>query len=341
MTPIKNPLRLAIVGVNNQGIDHLESIQRCDDVILTALCDQNPEILHETARRFDLQDVHLDTSLEKTCARHDVDALIIALPHHLHPFAVDEAVKAKKHLLKEKPLARTLSEAHQLAQKARQAGLILHTGVQRRHHSTYRFLKERLQDRQIHSASLQMTIAVAPAPSGSHPRTWRDDFQKSGGGALIDLGYHAVDLLHFLLGPMEVLSCVTTKNGLPSPAQTVEDDAKIWALAGPVWAYIHVGRSDQKREKLIIDTDQGRFIADREEVTLIHPQRQKKLLHRAERSWAETMKAQFSTLASAIRTGEQGKNDLHEQIPTMRFIEKCYARRIDQGFFLPDGAEIS
>lgn len=340
MKDFVQPLRLAIVGVNNQGIDHLESIQLCDDVVLTALCDHNQEILLQTAERYGLQQIHLDTSLEQTCAREDVDALIIALPHHLHRFAVQEAVKGKKHLLKEKPLARTLVEAHELSQKARSHGLILHTGVQRRHHSTYRFLHEQLQGRQIYSASLQMTIAVPPATEG-RPLTWRDDFKKSGGGALIDLGYHAVDLLHFLLGPMEMFSCMTTKNGVPCPLNAVEDDAAIWAVAGSAWVYIQVGRSDKKQEELLIDTDQGRYIADREAVFLIGHDGRKTLLHQAERSWAETMKAQFSTLARAVRTRNLTTNDLHEQIPTMRFIEKCYATRIEQGFFAADGRNFS
>lgn len=334
----QKPLRIAIVGVNNQGIDHLEAILSLDGIELVALCDTSPQLLKKTARDYNLGDLHLDTGLETTAQRDDIDALVIALPHHLHPFAVDQAVKGGKHLLKEKPIARNLLEAHQMARQMRQAGLVLHTGVQRRHHATYQFLAAALQEHEVQSASIEITIAVPPRdPEEASPLTWRDDFHLAGGGVLIDLGYHGVDLMHFLLGPLELLSCVTRYKGRPCASEEVDDDARLWAVAGSAWISMHFGRGTQKKESLIIDTDKGRFLADRETVrflprTAADQFGPEEVLHKAERSWEKTLQEQFLTLQRTINSGDLSTNDIYEELPTMRFLEACYRRR-DQGFF--------
>lgn len=338
MTSTSNSIRLAIVGIHNQGIDHLEAIRDTDGIELTALCDTNRQLLEKVASDYSLRDIYLDEDLSHTAERSDVDALVIALPHHLHPMAVDLAVKEGKHLLKEKPLARTLSEAHVLARKVREAGLVMHTGVQRRHHSTYQRLGTALDGHRIKSASLEMTIAVPPrAERVDEPPTWRDDYRRSGGGVLIDLGYHGIDLMHYLVGPLEVLSCITLRGDIPCPPQVIEDDSRVWAVAGPSWVHMRFGRAAEKREHIVIDTDQGRFVANRESLHYQPAEGEQKLLHQSKRSWEDTMKEQFTTFRRAIEAGEVGTNDLPAQIPTMRFIENCYSQRVDQGFAALEG----
>lgn len=327
-------LNVAVVGLNNQGIDHIEALAQSSRGRVAALCDVSEPLLEETAEQFDLGEVPRYTDLEQAVRDPQIDALAVALPHHLHPWAVDLAVEHQKHLLKEKPLARDIAEAHELARRARSAGIVLHTGVQRRHHSTYQFLRRQLSEREVRSASVEITIAVRSADEADappRPKTWRDDFEKAGGGVLIDLGYHGIDLLHYLLGPLQLLSCVTEVDGRPCPADEVETDSAVWAVAGPAWIHMYYGRSDTKREAVIVDTDDGRFEANRERVLKHDGDGSVDLLHEASRSWSQTLLGQLETFHEAIENGESGTNDLHEQIPTMRFIESCYASRRREG----------
>lgn len=328
------PIRLAIIGINNQGLDHLEAIQNSREVTLSALCDLSLDALKRVAKKYALNNVYLDTDIQVCARRDDVDALVVALPHDQHSRVVELAIEHGKHLLKEKPIARTLAEAHQMTRALRAAGLVMHTGVQRRHHASYQFLKTQLQGAQITAGSVVMTIAsksASPRPATA-PKTWRDDFTRAGGGVLIDLGYHGVDLMHFLIGPMQPISCVMQRNGAPCLLKTVDDDARLWAIAGPIWVYMRFGRSDIKTEQVTLDTARGRFVADRKSVQFTPHGGTSELLFSADKSWSETMVEQFHTFAQAIRTGESGPNHTAQQLPTMRFIEQCYAMRREQGF---------
>lgn len=320
-------LRIAVVGVNNQGEEHVAAALRSDAVRLTALCDADPGLLDACSSHHGLQLVRRHATLAAAAADPEVDALVVALPHHLHGEAVDAAVRHGKHLLKEKPLARTLREAHTLARSMRAAGLVLHTGVQRRHHATYRALRQWLEGRRVVSADVRITLAVP----GGGPPTWRDDVDKAGGGVLIDLGYHGIDLAHYLFGPLQLLSATLARAGAPCPVRGIESTASVWAVAGDAWVHLSFARADRKEERVVLELDDGSLAeADRERVTIRAHGREDVLL-RTDRSWQDTLVEQLATFARAVEAGADATNDLAEQTPTLRFLERCYAQRAPEG----------
>lgn len=95
----------------------------------------------------------------------------------------------------EKPLACTLFELQNLVAALGKTPVPLVVGTQRRDHPTYVYLKELIQNEEISTLSISMELGKSPTPG-----SWRGSRQESGGGALIDLGIHAVDLVHHLLG---------------------------------------------------------------------------------------------------------------------------------------------
>jgi predicted dehydrogenase len=196
-------LRLGVVGLHNQGRDYLEVLatarafagEPVQGVRLTAVCDNDAAELEAVERdEFALgPEVTRHADVEKAFADPEVDAWIVAVPHHLHRRMVDLAVLYRKALLKEKPLGRTLTEAQRLVSNMRGAGLVLHTGVQRRHHASYRALAEALVGQRVVSARLVMTVRARPAqssPPAEAPMDWRQSYDQAGGGVLVDLGYH-------------------------------------------------------------------------------------------------------------------------------------------------------
>jgi predicted dehydrogenase len=321
---------LGIVGLNNQGMEHLLACRDSQHWHLAALCDQDEEILARALSDADPETLGY-TDLTAMLRNPRVDAVVIALPHALHSWAVALCASAGKHILKEKPLGRSMSESHAILDLANEGGVVLYTGVQRRHHGTYEALQQWLQTEPApHSVALAMTV-VPRADSDADGVSWRNNAHSSGGGAFIDLGYHAVDLLHFLLGPIEAISCVTFRDGRPCNIHVAEDSARVWARTGSTWIRMETGRSHSKTESLVLQWPDGRSIAaDRERVTL-NEGGHDTLLFEADRAWTRTMVDQLDDFHARIAGAAQGLADSHEeQGAVQRFIERCYAmQRID------------
>lgn len=319
------PLAIAIVGMN-QGAEHLAAALVTPEVRVAALCDCNEALLEERCRDFGLgSDVVRATSIEAAASLPSVDALVVALPHHLHAEAIEAALRHRKHLLKEKPLARTLAEAHGFSRRMRAAGLLLRTGVQRRRHPTYRFLREQIGRRRILSAYLRIAIP--------HDRLvgWRASFESAGGGVLIDLGYHGIDLMQFLLGPLQPVSCLGWDEAGPAPSGNVERCSSVWAVTGTTWACLRFEAGAPKQEVCVIETDEGEYTADRERVTRTGRDGSVEILHTAPGAWDSALEDQLRGFARDVRGGAAPPEDLSEQIPTLRFVEACYAQRGVEG----------
>ncbi len=334
MSAVGSPVRICVVGLHNQGRDHVEAALACPEVELVALCDVDDAELAAARERWSLgDDVRLHATLEAAAEDPGVEALVVALPHHLHADAVRLAAERGKHLLKEKPLGRTLAEAVSLAAPMRRAGLVLHTGVQRRHHATYVRLRELLTERgPAESARLTMTVVPRPAPAGQPADPgWRGDFDMAGGGVLIDLGYHGVDLLNFLFGPMEALACTTWGADGLTATRSVEANTTVWARAGQVWVHARFGRAATKEERLEVEFGDGVFAATRERIEWRPSGAEPEVIFRADRGWEDTLVAQLVTFAAAVRAGREASNDLTEQLPALRFIGRCYALQSDHG----------
>ncbi|GAB4200698.1 MAG: hypothetical protein OHK0013_12010 [Sandaracinaceae bacterium] len=146
---------------------------------------------------------------------------------------------------------------------------------------------------------------------------------------LLDLGYHAVDLAQFLLGPLDFLSCTASRDGRPASIDDVEDRASVWARAGATWIHLEIGRGVEKRERVVIECAAGRFEANRERLLWSDGTGGVRTLAESPRDWSRTMVEQLDTFARAI-DGDAASNELETQLPALRFLEACYARiRLD------------
>ena len=140
-------------------------------------------------------------SYEAACEDGRVEAVYICTPHHLHLEHAALAAKAGKHVLIEKPLARTREEAQAIVRVAGEAGVTLMVA------ENYRFMppviaaKEKLERGEIGTLRLAQLQEDFPF----RPAEWRNDAEMNGGGVLIDGGIHKLSLLAYLAGaPTEI-----------------------------------------------------------------------------------------------------------------------------------------
>lgn len=194
----------AVVGCGWVGRDLVApAIEACPDADLVALCDPDPIRLGAAVgthpQAVGCADV--DTVL----ARPDVDAVYVATPNHTHAAVVVAAAQAGRHVLCEKPMAVTVEEATAMVEACDAAGVRYATAFDQRYHAAHRRVRQLVADGALGVVTLvQVHYACwlgedwTPWP-GRTTDNWRIDPARAGGGAMIDLAPHSIDLVPYLL----------------------------------------------------------------------------------------------------------------------------------------------
>jgi predicted dehydrogenase len=200
---MKRKLRLAVIGTGQIGLHHLEAIRRCPRAELLAIAESNPQRLQEAAERFRVPATYTD--YHELLARPDLDAVSIALPNHLHAPATLAALRAGKHVHLEKPMALNARQAARIVAEAKKSRRILMVGQNMRFSRDAQMLKHFID----HGALGEIYHARAwwIRRSGI-PRigSWFTRKQFAGGGALLDIGVHMLDLALHLMDNFHPLS---------------------------------------------------------------------------------------------------------------------------------------
>ncbi len=134
----------------------------------------------------------------------EVDAVYIATPNHLHKEQCIAAARAGKHILCEKPLALTLDETQNITAAVSEAGVRLGMGYMMRHNVYHQHLRQLVESGNLGKivfARAQLTCWYPPMAGA-----WRQEASDGGGGALMDLTVHCLDLLEMILGPIAEVS---------------------------------------------------------------------------------------------------------------------------------------
>ena len=137
----------------------------------------------------------------------DLDAVYVATPNHLHRPIVEAAAHAGRAVLCEKPMATTLEDARAMVEVCARNGVRYATAFDQRFHAAHQQLRQLIAAGELGEITLARVHYACWTPPGWKPDTddghhdnWRADPQRAGGGALIDLAPHGLDLTQMLLG---------------------------------------------------------------------------------------------------------------------------------------------
>ncbi|MEO6548614.1 MAG: Gfo/Idh/MocA family oxidoreductase [Ferruginibacter sp.] len=167
----------------------------------------------DNARQFatDYNLPHFTTEMDEAINHPDVEVVLISLPNNLHEAAVEACAKYKKHVLCTKPLGRTAAEARRMLQLVEEAGIF--GGYMEDLCYTPKFLKSVASIRQGNIGRVLWTKSRETHP-GPHS-DWFWDKAQSGGGAIIDLACHCVEISRNFIGksirPLEVMCWADTQ----------------------------------------------------------------------------------------------------------------------------------
>ncbi len=178
-----------------------EGLTKADNAELVAVYDINTEANNAVAKEFGaIASKSIDELLKS-----DIDAVYVASPVNLHVEHVTACAKAKKHTLCEKPLGLTVEEAEKMADTCKKEGVILGTGLMMRflaqHQEALKMIKDGKLGKPVYGRA-QLSCWYPPMEGA-----WRQVPAAGGGGSLMDMGSHCVDLLEMFFGKIKTLSC--------------------------------------------------------------------------------------------------------------------------------------
>jgi UDP-N-acetylglucosamine 3-dehydrogenase len=198
-------LKLGLIGLGYIGKTHLYNCLRLEDAKLIALADISQSALKK-AKQLGIQYTYDD--YQKLLDNPEVDAVIIALPTHLHAKCAKAAAEAHKHIMLEKPIARNTIEAEEILSKVRSNNVKIMIGHPLRFSEPYISLKNRVDNGEFGEiqAAYATNINSGPfihradtgAPTPVPDWWWKKEL--TGGGALIDLGSHMINLAQWYFG---------------------------------------------------------------------------------------------------------------------------------------------
>jgi predicted dehydrogenase len=203
-------IRIGIIGGGGIATEHLSGyLQIPEAATVSAIADIDPEHARVHAERAGGARVFLD--YREMLASSVVDAVDICLPHHLHAEAIVAAAGAGKHILCEKPLCLTVEEAHRVQEAVAAAGVTLMCSHNQLFLPPVAMARTLLRQGTLGAVYEARTTDCFFNDFDPSTMGWRAHRSTSGGGELIDTGYHPTYLLLYLMDsePIEVTAMLS------------------------------------------------------------------------------------------------------------------------------------
>jgi len=195
------PFRFAVAGCGAISRAHIESIKKMESARLVAVWSRTPEKAKAVALA---HEVDWEESLEGLVSRDDVDGVIVCTPsgHHLEPALA--AIDAGKHVVVEKPLEVTEERCQAIIDRAQAKGVQVGVIFQSRFAPANEAAKRAMEEGRFGRIVMGDAYVKWYRPQSYYDSgAWRGTWELDGGGALMNQAIHAVDLLLWLMGPVE------------------------------------------------------------------------------------------------------------------------------------------
>jgi UDP-N-acetyl-2-amino-2-deoxyglucuronate dehydrogenase len=204
-------IRFALVGCGRIAGKHFEAFeQHKDRAELVAVCDTDPEALKLAVARTQAQGF---ASLDLLLAQSNADVIVLATPSGIHAAQAIEAAEAGRHVVTEKPMATRWHDGHAMVTACDKAGVQLFVVKQNRRNATIQLLKRAIEKRRFGRIFMVTVNVFWSRPQEYYDSApWRGTWEFDG-GAFMNQASHYVDLLDWLVGPVESVHAFTATLG--------------------------------------------------------------------------------------------------------------------------------
>jgi len=180
--------------------------------------DVSDAIAEESRQRFGFDEA--SSNWREVVCRSDIDIVDICTPNHLHAEIAIAAAKAGKHIICEKPLARTVEESRAMCEAVKAAGIVNMVAFNYRRTPAIALAKKYIDEGRIgRLLNFRGTYLQDWSADPDSPLSWRFQKKIAGSGALGDIASHVVDIAHYLIGEIDEVNAITTTYNKTRPLQ--------------------------------------------------------------------------------------------------------------------------
>jgi myo-inositol 2-dehydrogenase/D-chiro-inositol 1-dehydrogenase len=217
-------VRVGIIGSAFSSNLHAEALKEVCEARITAACSKDKQHVEEFGRKWGIAWTTTDYRL--LIERKDVDVVAVGIPNDLHREVVVAAAEAGKHIILEKPIARTLADANDMVAVCKKQNVKLMYAETICFSPKYGRAKQLADEKAI--GRLYM-VKQAEKHSGPHS-DWFYDINRSGGGAIMDMGCHGIEWARWMYGKPKVKSVVAHCQRVFHTQRTQGEDNSVMIL---------------------------------------------------------------------------------------------------------------
>lgn len=201
------PIRFALVGCGRISKNHIDALRLHEArAQLVAVCDVREQALRDAMAATGVPGF---ASLEALLSGSDADVVVLATPSGLHPRQAIAVAQAGRHVLSEKPMATKFEEGMAMVQACRDAGVKLFVVKQNRLNSTVQLVKRAIDQGRFGRIYMSTVNVFWTRPQSYYDAApWRGRWDMDG-GAFMNQSSHYVDLLDWLVGPVDSVHAYT------------------------------------------------------------------------------------------------------------------------------------
>lgn len=214
-------VRIGFIGSGGIAGTHIKWLKPVEGVDFVALCDVKPEAIERQVAAHGLDGVKRFTDYRRMLRMKDLDAVSVCTPNWLHYKPTVAALRAGKHVLVEKPMAMTARQAAAMCAEAKKARKVLTIGFQQRFRPSTQFIKRTIDEGKLGKIVYARAQALRRRGIPSWGVFGRKELQ--GGGPMIDIGVHIIEVTHYLMGkpkPVAASAACYTYLGNKKPQAT-------------------------------------------------------------------------------------------------------------------------
>src|SRR3972149_4351387 len=204
-----NEVKIGIIGAGVISDGHLAGLKKIPGAEIAGIADPNEKTLLNQSVKFEIK--RRETDYRALLDDKEIDMVYICVPHYLHCKMTKEAFSAGKHVFCEKPLAMNAKEAEEMIRAGKNAKKRLFVAENHRFIPENIKIRELIKEGEIGKPFMCLSCFIGDETKRMNdPQNWKGTKEKSGGGVIIDNGFHMIDTLISFFGDIESVS-VTAK----------------------------------------------------------------------------------------------------------------------------------
>ena len=329
----RKTLRIGLVGVGAAAqVNHIPALKRIEGVEVVALCDRDPEKAARVAQKFGVP--KSTGRLDDLLADDEIDAVDVCTPNFLHAPMATAALEAGKHVLCERPLARSADEAAGMARAAKKADRVLMCALQHRFRADAQLLRKFVEKGDLGELFFAKAGWLRQRAEWDSDE-WRRQKRESGGGVVLDLGFQMLDLSLWMMGGPTVES-VTASVHRQRKGEVEDSASAFFRLANGATLTLELTWG------LLMEKDFAYVnLFGSGGAALLNPLRVHKGMHgslvnvtpnleTSRNQYKHSIEAQVAHFADVLRKGVKPMGTAEEILPVMELMDAIY-RSAEQG----------